>query len=45
MNAIDNRNCLHVSTERRFVGYHFTLELYAKFCKHCNVQITDPKAE
>lgn len=38
-------NCQHTETERRFVGYHFTLELYAVFCKQCNEQITEPQAE
>lgn len=32
-------NCEHQRTEKRFVDYHFTLELYAIFCKKCNKQL------
>lgn len=45
MKTHPSTNCIHAETEKRFVGYHFTLELYAKFCKHCDVQITEPIAE
>lgn len=38
-------NCQHEQTEKRFVDYLFTLELFATFCKHCNEQLTEPNAE
>lgn len=38
-------NCQHTETEKRFVDYHFTVELFATFCKECNKQLTEPKAE
>lgn len=32
--------CPHTETEKRFVDYLFTLELYAIFCKKCNKQLS-----
>lgn len=37
--------CNHLTTENRFIGYLFTLELFATFCKCCGKQITEAKAE
>lgn len=35
--------CNHEQTEKRFVDYLFTEELFAMFCKTCNKQITETK--
>lgn len=37
--------CTHTETEKRFVDYHFTIELFANFCKQCNKQLTKPVAD
>lgn len=35
--------CDHKEKVRRFVGYCFTEELFAFFCKKCGKQIDEPK--
>lgn len=37
--------CEHTETEKQFIDYHFTEELFATFCKQCDKQLTETKTE
>jgi len=32
--------CSHLATEKRFIGYQFTEELFANYCKVCNKRLS-----
>lgn len=37
-------NCKHETTEKRFVGYLFTEEMFAMFCTQCNQKLSNEQA-